>query len=289
MQQTEIQLRAADGLGLFAQEWQPDTERRGVVCFVHGLGEHGGRYGPMAEVFADKGLALLAIDQRGHGRSDGKRGHTPHYSASLDDIDALLEGAAIRHPGLPRFLYGHSLGGNLVLNHALRRQPEVNGVVATGPWLRLTHEPTWYKRLLASIVEPFWPSLTFNTAGDKQQVKQILGEVAPPEVSEPNPLSHDQITLRLLMEARRAGRWAIRHADLLKVPTLILHGTLDGVTNPFGSAEFGRRAGAACTVEILEGIAHNVHEEDDGALGRIGEWLSAHLRGGTNGHSSHTL
>ena len=90
MQQTELRLRAADGVGLHAREGRPDTPLRGLVCVMHGLGEHGGRDQQVAGALAPEGLALMALDQRGHGRSDGKRGHTPHYSASLDDIDALL-------------------------------------------------------------------------------------------------------------------------------------------------------------------------------------------------------
>ena len=271
MQQTEIKLRSADGLGLFVQEWSPDVDHRGVVCVMHGLGEHGGQYATVAESLAERGLALMAVDQRGHGRSDGKRGHTPSYGALLDDVDALLEGAAERHPRLPRFLYGHSLGGNVVLNHVLRREPRVAGVVATGPWLGLTHEPRWFKTLLASVVEPFWPTFTLSTKDDK---KQHLDEVEAERKSE---LFHDLITIRLLMAARRAGKWAVKHANRLNVPALLMHGEDDQVTSPRATAEFGRRAGSICTAELLPGIGHNPHVELEEVIRRIADWVSLRL------------
>jgi alpha-beta hydrolase superfamily lysophospholipase len=261
-------------LDLFAREWRPEQMHRAVVCVVHGLGEHGGRYVQVAEELAKKGFALMAVDLRGHGRSDGKRGHTPSYRAALDDIDALLEGAAERHPGLPRFLYGHSWGGNLVLNHVLRRKGRVSGVVATSPWLRLTHEPNWFKTLLGSIIEPIRPSWTMTTTSDR---KEILGDAGPRQEAEATPLSHDQITLRLFMGARRAGRWAVNHAQQLTVPTLLIHGADDPVTDPRASAKFAAKAGPLCTIDVLANVAHNPHEEDESTVRKIADWVAARL------------
>ena len=59
----------------------------------------------------------------------------------MDDIASFSQQADQRYAGLPRFLYGHSLGGNLVLNYALRRKPDLRGVIATGPWLKLAFDP----------------------------------------------------------------------------------------------------------------------------------------------------
>lgn len=271
MQETEIQLETADGLGLFAREWRPDEPARGVVCVFHGLGEHGGQYGEVAKALIEERVALIAIDLRGHGRSGGRRGHTPSYAALLDDVDALLAGAAERHPGAPRFIYGHSLGGNLVLNHALRRQPDVAGVIATGPWLRMTKDLVWYKRFLATLLEPVFPTLSFSTGSDPEDLLEEVGLRRNVE------LFHNLISLRLLMSMRRAGVWAVRNAHLLKTPTLLIHGDADPVTAPSASLEFARRAGSGCHAIFPPGIGHNPHEEDASTIPTIVEWVSARI------------
>jgi alpha-beta hydrolase superfamily lysophospholipase len=265
LQETEIQLDTADGLGLFAKEWRPDGPTRGVVCVFHGLGEHGGQYVEVAKALTEAGVALIAIDLRGHGRSPGRRGHTPSYGALLDDVDALLAGAAERHPGAPRFLYGQSLGGNLVLNHAIRRQPDIVGVIATGPWLRMTNDLVWYKRFLATILEPIWPTLSFSTGDD-----EILEETG---VRRDVDLFHRLISLRLLMGMRRAGVWAERNASLLRTPALLIHGEADPVTSPDASLEFARGAGTICQATFLSGIGHNPHEENPSTIPMIVGWV----------------
>jgi len=102
MHHTQDYLTASDGLSLFWQAWEPEGTARGTVCLVHGLGEHSGRYAHVAAAFTAAGLSLHAIDLRGHGQSEGPRGHTPSLAQWLDDIDMLLKGATLE---LPRFLY----------------------------------------------------------------------------------------------------------------------------------------------------------------------------------------
>ena len=271
MRETEIQLETTDGLGLFAREWRPDEPVRGVVCVFHGLGEHGGQYEEVAKALADQCVAMIAIDQRGHGRSDGQRGHAPSYEALLDDVDALLAGAAERHPGARRLLYGHSLGGNLVLNHAIRRQPDVAGVIATGPWLRLTNDLVWYKRFLGTLLEPVWPTLTFSTSNDREEILEEVGLRRNAE------LFHNLISLRLLMRTRHAGIWAERHASQLRTPALLIHGEADPVTDPHASLEFVRRAGPRTRAIFLPGVGHNPHEEDESTIPTIVDWVVERL------------
>src|SRR5512137_2011524 len=152
MQHIEFTQQALDDVQFYFQGWQPETPPKAVVCLVHGLGEHTGRYAHVAAALNDAGYALLGFDLRGHGKSGGPRGHTPTYDALMDDIGRLLAEAGQRYPGQQQFLYGHSLGGNLVLNYALRRKPGLAGVIATSPALRpATPLPGW-KQSLAGLL-----------------------------------------------------------------------------------------------------------------------------------------
>ena len=137
MAETTLSLKAKDGIQLFVRENIP-PQYRGIICIVHGFGEHGGRYAHVADFFNKQGYAVLAIDNRGHGKTEGKRGHTPSFDSYLDDIDVFLTETKQRLKDVPMFLYGHSMGGNLTLNYVIRRKPTIlRGLVVTGPWIRL--------------------------------------------------------------------------------------------------------------------------------------------------------
>src|SRR5215211_8837925 len=120
MKHTEWQSQSSDGVSLYRQSWAPEGEAKAVVTLIHGFGEHSGRYPHVAEALTAEGYTLVAGDHRGHGRSQGLRGHTPTYDHLMDDIGGLLADAARRFPGRPSFIYGHSMGANLTLNYALR-------------------------------------------------------------------------------------------------------------------------------------------------------------------------
>ena len=77
MKHTELGWKALDGLNIYAQTWEPDSSPTAVVCLVHGLGEHSGRYAHVAERLNQGGYAVIASDLRGHGKTEGKRGHSP--------------------------------------------------------------------------------------------------------------------------------------------------------------------------------------------------------------------
>lgn len=132
MKHSTFDLKSLDGI-FYAQLWEPESEPRAVVCLAHGYGEHSGRYAHVAAQMNEAGYAFLAFDLRGHGKSHGQRGHTPSYEHLLNDLALLFAEGARRFPAprKPLFIYGHSMGGNLVLNYALRRQPEIAGVIAT--------------------------------------------------------------------------------------------------------------------------------------------------------------
>ena len=99
MKMREWGWKSADGLEMFAQSWEPDETPRAVVCLVHGLGEHSGRYAHVGKAFVEAGFVLTGFDVRGHGKSGGPRGHTPSYDALMDDIDLFIYLVANRYPG----------------------------------------------------------------------------------------------------------------------------------------------------------------------------------------------
>lgn len=264
--------KQADNLPFYFQGWQPETSPKAVVCLVHGLGEHTGRYAHVAAALNDAGYAVLGFDLRGHGKSGGRRGHTPSYDTLMDDIGRLLDEAATRYPGLPRFLYGHSLGGNLVLTYALRRRAAIAGVISTSPGLRVANPLPAAQLALAKVMNKLYPSLQMANG------LALDGLARDPEVIRAytsDPLVHNKISVRLAMGMFEAGEWVIAHAAEFPVPLLLMHGTADKLTSALASQEFAAKAGSVCTLKLWEGFYHETHNEPEKAevLGFMIDWL----------------
>ncbi|MBM7808573.1 alpha-beta hydrolase superfamily lysophospholipase [Geodermatophilus bullaregiensis] len=129
---------AADGVRLAERRWRPDGEVRGTIQLVHGLSEHAGRYERLAAALTARGLAVAALDHRGHGRTaestgPGGFGEGATSDAVLEDVRELGERLAAEHPGVPRFLLGHSLGSAVALASAERDGAVLAGLVLSGP------------------------------------------------------------------------------------------------------------------------------------------------------------
>lgn len=119
---------------LYWQGWvDGSASTRGVVLVLHGMHEHGGRYAWLGHQLATLGYPVYAIDHAGHGRSDGPRGQLDRMSAVTDGVDALITLASFRHPDVPVFLLGHSLGALITLQYVTGNPQQLNGVILSGP------------------------------------------------------------------------------------------------------------------------------------------------------------
>lgn len=277
MAKTEFQVLSDDGLTLWYQEWTPEAKPIGTIALVHGMGEHSGRYQHLAETLNQEGFVFLTFDLRGHGRSEGKRGHTPSYDALMKDIGLLIKHSRERFPMQPLFLYGHSLGGNLVLNYALRFSAPLKGVIATGPWLKLAFEPTAYKLRMAGLMNRLWPS--FSQANDLD-AQALTHDETIAHAYETDPLVHTLISARLFNSVHTAGLWALEHADRFPFPLLLMHGSADRVTSCAASQTFAERVPQQqCTFQAWEGLYHELHNEPEWpeVARSITDWLKSQL------------
>ncbi len=258
MKEREWQWPARDGKSVFARSWAPDDEDavQAVIVLIHGKGEHSGRYRHLAGNFTAGGIAVMAFDQLGHGLTEGKRGHADSYEELMDGIDRLLEEAQTRYSGKPIFLYGHSMGGNIMINYVLRRRPQLAGAIATGPWLKLAPSdkplPLVIWSRVAKQMKRKRPSAppTYLTS-DPDMLARLTAD----------PLGHGKFSAKLFFAIRRAGLWALEHADELSVPMLILHGGDDTVTSLEASRHFSERADRLCTFQEWPGLRHELHNE----------------------------
>ena len=253
----EFNIKLSNGQILKGMIQSPGENTKAVIILVHGLGEHIQRYLYWAGLFKNEGIGFLGVDLPGHGRSDGKRGNIRSYALAGEMIDILLKSCNQTFPGCPVYIYGHSLGGGIVLDYLLRKNPKIKGAIVTSPWLRLSFQPPKSKLIMASIMKSLIPDY-IQPSG--LNVRHISHDDAVVEKYSNDPLVHDKISVSLFDAAMSSAKYSLAHASGLKIPTLLLHGSDDLITSPEGSREF---AGKTSMVElkIWEGGYHELHNE----------------------------
>ena len=278
MKHQELKWKSYDGLDLFAQAWEPDVVLpRAVVCLVHGLGEHSSRYAHVAEAFSKEGYILLAFDLRGHGRSGGLRGHISSAEDFLQDIDQLLAQAKTRYPDLPIILYGHSLGGILVLNYGLKRKPNIKGVIATSSGLHTAVEKQPAKIFMAKLLGSLTPSTTLSSGLD---AKAISRDETVVQAYMNDPLVHDKVSLGFVKIMLGVTKWTLENAGNFPLPLLLLHGKSDTIAFPSSSTEFASALKDRSTLILWDGAYHELQNEPEKVevFKTMIMWMDARLR-----------
>ncbi len=241
--------------------WDVPTPRA-VVISSHGLGEHAGRYEDLAQDFARASLSTYALDHRGHGRSDGRRGHVRRFTRYVHDLEKFrrrVVGAV--GPDVPLVFLGHSLGGLIMIRY-LQEYPAVpaRGAVLSAPLLGMAMEVPKWKERLSSILYYAVPALPMSTGLNPEYLSH------DPEVVEAykrDALVHDRITPRLYGEVLSEIDQAFAKVSKLRLPILLLIPSADKIVRPDLMQQFAARLRKASPVQVrtFAGLYHEVLNE----------------------------
>ncbi|KAA0237889.1 lysophospholipase [bacterium] len=251
------------GLRLFEQHWAPAGNARAVIAIVHGYAEHSGRYEWTAARLTERGYAVEALDLRGHGRSDGERVFVNSFEEYHDDVERFLARVRERHPGLPLFLLGHSMGGGIVTSFVIARKPGLAGVLLSGSALVAARPAS------PPPQEPARPAPLPASAISRD-----------PEVVA--AYENDPLVYRGVPRTDRAQAWpgAFRliqeGMESITTPILIMHGTADLLTPAEGSRVlFERVSSPDKTLKLYEGLYHEIlnEPEKEQVMAGILAWL----------------
>ena len=140
MVQDDSWFECDDGTRLFLRRWLPSLQPEAVLHIAHGMAEHSGRYGRLAEKLCEAGLEVWVADQRGHGKTADKAvngpgkggllghcGDTDTFERLTADIHGINMEIRKKRPGIPLFLMGHSWGSFIAQNYIGRKQMEGSG------------------------------------------------------------------------------------------------------------------------------------------------------------------
>jgi alpha-beta hydrolase superfamily lysophospholipase len=259
------------GLLHFSRTWMPQGDPKGILCFIHGLGEHIGPYHHVADFFNQNDFALTGFDLPGHGLSEGRRGHIKSFVSLQNTIDQYLQRIDKQYPDPPKILWGHSMGGNLALNYVLKNPKVISAALITSPWLRTVGPPQGILKTIVRILAKIVPWVVVDNSLSSKDLSH------DENISyNQDPLVHSHISLRLLATMIKKGQWALRNADKLSIPLLLMHGSADRVTDPRASQEFSKKAD--CDFKLWPALYHEMHNEPEKykVLEYMVSWLQNH-------------
>jgi len=252
--------QTAQGKKIYAVEW-PVQDAKAVIGLVHGVGEHCRRYDHLATFFQSQSIAFVAYDRQGNGRSEGRRGDVVNFQYFYDEVASLLIECERRYPDRPVFLYGHSLGGNLLLNYVLKRHPDIAGIILSAPYIQLAFSPPAIKLALGKMMRSIWPGFTQS---NPLEVKYLSRNPKVAEAYQADPLVHDKISARTALDSIEAADFLDQYSGQLPYPTLLIHGDQDHLTSYPASKTFAERVNSDdFTFKTWSGFYHELHNEPE--------------------------
>jgi alpha-beta hydrolase superfamily lysophospholipase len=269
--------RTPDGLQLHTQTWEPTASPEATVVLVHGYAEHCGRYGHVAKQLVTEGATVCAYDQRGYGRSDGRRAYVDSFGDYLDDLALILDHVSADQADRPLFLFGHSLGGLVVLKYVLDRKPAVRGLMLSAPAIEINPDLAPLLRSFAQVLGRIAPTLptTRSPQGAISRDPEVVEE------AQQDPLNyHGRVLARTGAEMLRAGNDVQDRLDGLQTPFVVFHGTADQLANPEWSRRLYERAAATDkTFHLYDGLYHETFNEPERetVLSDLSSWLRTRI------------
>lgn len=245
-----------DDTELLIRHWACESPEA-VVSLVHGLGEHSGRYESFAPDLVKANIAVVAVDLRGHGKSGGKRGVCTDYGLLHGDVESLLNEARRLHPDVPHLIYGHSLGGGLVMDYGRNAASDIKAMIASAPFIGLPKPPPAIIGMIAKIIRRINPQGTMSQPLSGEKISTL------PEEQErylSDPLNHNHMSFGLAVDAVEAGQRVADAVGEWRLPLLMLHAKGDQLTD-FGASETFAKVAKNVTFKAYENSEHEMHHD----------------------------
>jgi len=261
---------ARDGTSIAVRHWPAAGAPWAHVLLVHGLHEHSGRYEHVGDWLSGAGLDVTAYDQRGFGRSGGRRAYVDRWSRHFDDLEDRLGAVRAAVGEGPVVLYGHSLGGLLSLGYVVadppRPLPDI--LVLSAPAIEST-TPAW-QRGLAAALNALAPRYPLKSAFDGSLLSR---DPAVGEAYGADPYAFHVTTGRLGTEAFKEQARVRDALSRLKLPTLVFHGESDPIVPVASSEALGALPNV--TRQTWPDLRHETHNEPEGpaVIAAVVAWL----------------
>jgi acylglycerol lipase len=265
---------------------KPTPKPRAVVICVHGLSGAASDFWPAGEHLSTRDLLVYGVQLRGMGND-------PHYQqrgdlkrASTWQRDLLEFTVQIRqkHPGIPIYWYGESLGSLIVL-HTLSQLPEqaatIDGVILAAPVIAFRHDLPWYKYWPIRLLTWIHPKKRISLESLGEQEVKVTSGTTHKEQMEKTPHYVEFFTLRLFRAVDTMVRRSEKAARRVQVPVLLLYTPNDVFTSQQQIESFFAQLGTSQKEKIIfphsyHLILHDVDRAE--ALHHIEQWLERQIK-----------
>lgn len=257
----------------------PGVHTKAACIFTHGQGDYAERYIDVLHPFTERGIKCIVTDLRGHGRSDGKRGHV----GSARFIDKVIHSNLEAAQGLPTGIAGHSMGGLLTLRHlalALAgKLPPPEFCWVNSPLLSPGNgRPDWFIRI-ANILASVSPGTTIHT-GVTPDMCRLEDSSSGRLPKDPLSLGHQRVSIGWGTELLKIAQFT---HDTLKAkeysaPFIFTQGGDDSVCPPeIANRFFQQLDWPNKTYKEFPGMLHETFAEPNRneLFSQIGEWLDS--------------
>jgi alpha-beta hydrolase superfamily lysophospholipase len=249
MKHSTDKLVVAGDLALHSESWLPEAPPKAVVLVVHGITEHLGRYVNLVNPLVASGLGVCGFDLRGHGQSSGHRGHLSRWPELIADLNEYLRVMTERYPGIPVFLFGHSLGSLIVLARIIERSDSVAGIILSGTAIEPVGVASLPRVVLARLFSAVWPRCFIPIS---RRSRATLSR--DPKVENAfwnDPLVLPGVTARFGSEGLDLIKFVRARAASVTLPLLMIHGGADPLNTLAGAQRFFDEAASTDKAMII--------------------------------------
>ena len=260
--------------------WRPKTPST-LLVIVHGFGEHSGRYVPFADTLAGQGICVAAPDLWGHGRSGGSRGDVGSVSQCVTSLQAMTQQVLLPESGQMTYgVFGHSFGGLVAIQWAMHQSRPLQRVVVQSPLLEVGFPIPRWKKIAASLFARCWPTATLATGLD---VRDLSHDPRVVQAYQTDPLVHSAMSARTYQSILQSRDDALRRAETIRVPVLLLYGTEDRMISVGAAQRWFDRLRCEKRCVAFPGCFHELHHEPvQGDVSQlVRDWVLAGQQGRT--------
>lgn len=245
----------------------------GSVLIVHGYAEHSGRYGHVMDLLHQQGLAVYAVDLRGHGYSQGQRGYIDHIEQYLHDVDTLVNHIKHTYPAKPFYLLGHSMGGLVSTLYTAAHGPKVDALALSCPLYAIKVKVPYWKEALGKVMSEYWPRFAMSNLIDPNLLSHDPKMV---EAYQHDPLVFQTVTARWFDEINHIGQRLNQASEQIHCPLLMQLATHDQIVDYQTAYQWFD----ACIAEnktrlVYDGYLHEIYNESkrEKPLSDLCHWL----------------
>lgn len=255
------------------------ADARARLVLVHGYAEHRARYRALLEQLTAHGIACHAFDLRGHGESDGTRGHVDRFEDYLDDLQRVI--ATVPAANTPLLLLAHSLGALIALSYVRKHPRTFDAIAVSSPFLGPAFTVPAARRMLARVASVVTPTRRFESGLAPKWVSRDP-EIVAAYAADPHVFR--TTTPRWFVEVRAAQRDLIEHANEITTPALFQVAGSDRIADHRIAHELFARLGTPASRKELRAypdLYHEVFNEIPEAraevIGDLLAWIDAQL------------